>query len=154
MGKTLPEKRLQRDLQFSIDNAFPGNHYIRVTHPDEYEQQGIPDLVGHICGLHFECELKVDSNRPSPSQLTQLRRVNESGGLGCIILHHRKDEKYYLIIPPYIQSFSYRERANWIVLPHGMFLTPTEGQRVHINLLTLRLLIFEKIRQLIHKVNQ
>ena len=148
MGKAGPEKRLQKDFQYSLGCAFPGTHYIRVTHPDVYEESGKPDMVGHIFGMHIEIELKVDGNYPSPNQREQLRRVNESGGFGCVLIHHRKDKKYYLIHGDNITNFSYRDRKKekWVELTHSIVSTP-DGNRTVINLNNLHMIMLHRLTE-------
>ncbi|MBM63665.1 MAG: hypothetical protein CL484_12035 [Acidobacteria bacterium] len=134
------EKKLQKDLQYSIGSMFHGNSYIRVSHPDQYEQRGIPDLLGHIFGIHIEIELKVHPNRPSGSQVEQMRRVNESGGYACVILYWPKRKEYYLVEKDNISEFSYRKRESWVRLPHANI----DG-RVIINLTYLYCAMVQKL---------
>lgn len=148
MAKTGAEKQLQKDLQYSLGCSFAGNHYIRVTHPDQYEESGKPDLIGHIFGVHVEIELKVDSNRPSASQKEQIRRVSESGGFACVIVHHRKDGEYYIVTPKNVEDFTYRGRKEkWTRIPHGKVMVLGK-ERVVLNLNGLYTIMTQRLKEI------
>ncbi len=141
------EKRLQKDLQYSLGCAFKGHHYIRVTHPDMYEESGKPDLIGHIYGMHVEIELKVSPNRPSDMQKEQIHRVSTTGGFACVIVWHKKDDIYYLVPPENVADFSYRDRKKlWWRLKHAEVSLP-EGKRRVINLSKLYIEMTSRLQE-------
>ena len=80
-------------------------------------QNGLPDLVGHIEGLHVEIEDKKFPNRPTAQQYARLRRVNATGGLAAMIVLDPKGEVWW--VPPiYIQNFdfSWKDKPSWTKL--------------------------------------
>jgi len=114
--KDCPEARLDSLVKRSIAAAYPGHAYIRKTHPDVYEESGKPDFVGHIMGIHIEIEDKVSANYISGKQKAQISHVNKTGGFAIAMIHDRKDDTYWMVMPDAVQSFSYKNREGWVKL--------------------------------------
>jgi len=112
------EGQFQKSVYDSLMNCFPDICYIVNRHPDMFEGSGYPDLVGHIMGVYTGIELKVDGGYVSPEQKGHLRSINRTGGLGIVMVFHRKDQKVYIVPPSMIDGFSYKDRdKNWVTLP-------------------------------------
>ena len=125
-----PEAELQKLVNRSIKTAFAGKCHIRDTNPELVradgpagqqqiagsKNKGRPDIVGHIYGLHIEIELKVSTRYPTQEQKREIKKVQETGGIACLIVHHRSENKYYLVLGNDIHNFSYKIREEWIEL--------------------------------------
>lgn len=75
------EIRFQKNFREYLENV---GAYILVMHGDGLNKRGIPDTIFCYKGYYFGCELK-DKDKPSPLQLYNLRKINKSGGYGCLV---------------------------------------------------------------------
>jgi hypothetical protein len=122
-----PEARLQKLVNRSLQSQFKGRCHVRDTNPEMVRvgqqamrgatNKGRPDIVGHIYGLHIEIELKVSNNYPTSEQKLEIRRVNRTGAIAVVIVHVRSKDKYYLVLGPSVERFSYKSRDGWVLLP-------------------------------------
>lgn len=134
-----PEKDLDRLLEYSMQMAFPGRFMIRHSQTDKTYKLGTgynvgePDYVGHLLGIYLCIENKVHPNGPTDQQLAWLRRVNQTGGLGLLLMQD-KDGSFYMAMPPNDSwTFSWRYRTGWFPVPVVQF----EGQRPYLDLSVL-----------------
>jgi Holliday junction resolvase len=50
-----------------------------------YGASGVPDIVGCYQGLFFGIECKAGSNKPTPLQEKNLKRIAETGGISLVV---------------------------------------------------------------------
>jgi hypothetical protein len=110
------EKHLEEIFIGSVRRLYREHAYLRKTHPDKFEGKGKPDYVGHIYGVHVEIELKVEPNRPSKEQKSEIRQVTSSGGFAAVLIWAKGS--FYIVYNEHVETFSYRDRTHWQLLPH------------------------------------
>lgn len=67
--------------------------YIIKTHGDRFSKVGTPDLL-ICCNGHFiGAEIKAENGKPSELQLYHLRQINNSGGIGLLLIPSKGIEK-------------------------------------------------------------
>lgn len=72
------ESRLQRAVRFALEHNV-GGVWSKI-HGGEFQEPGIADLLGCVCGLHIEVEVKRDQGELRPSQLLRRWRIKNVGG--------------------------------------------------------------------------
>lgn len=113
-----PEKDLQALVVRSFEAYFPKRHWLKKHHADEFTGAGQADLYGHVLGKFLAIELKVTPNRFEPAQVAQLRAVHESGGGAFGLLHDRREDGGYFLLPyAALAEFTLRHRTGWLPLP-------------------------------------
>ena len=55
---------------------------------------GIPDIIGCYKGRFVGLELKVDSNKPTPLQMYELKRILREDGSAQVISYNNKTKLY------------------------------------------------------------
>ncbi len=75
-------------------NSQPGCFFFKV-HGGQYQQSGIPDLIGHIQGVFVGIELKIGNNRPTQLQSHMINTILDTGGYACICYNLDDVEKHY-----------------------------------------------------------
>jgi len=101
------EKDMEPVVRASVKAAFRGRCFTIKTHPDMYEGGGKPDIIACCYGMMVGIELKKHPGRPSPSQKSWLKMINDAGGFGCFIVY--RDGKFYLVLPWQVDEFSYKK---------------------------------------------
>lgn len=73
-----PESRLQLKIRHELEREV-GGFWFKV-HGSEYQDAGLPDLIGCRGGLFFGFEVKTDSGEPSRIQLETIKKIKMNGG--------------------------------------------------------------------------
>lgn len=104
-------KDLEAVVLSSVKQEFSPIARLRKTHPDQYEGGGIPDLEGHILGMHVGIELKFGEDRLSPKQLSTLIFLQQSQGLAMLWRYVPADDTIWVcsrfqlgIMPSYART--------------------------------------------------
>lgn len=69
--------------------------YISKIHGNNFQENGLPDFIGHIKGSYIGIETKKYDNNPSMIQKYQINQIQETGGLAyaCYSI-----EQFYTIV--------------------------------------------------------
>jgi hypothetical protein len=147
---SLPEKELQKLMERSIKLAFP-DAMVYVTHPDQYEGAGKPDLQCCIHGCWVGLELKVQPNRPSDAQMAHLRFEAKAGGLSGVVSRWGDGVVRFKMFTPAEDGFTYKQalRHQWIALPEVVI-----GKWTYLNLNAIKALIEIKLAEGIAKMQE
>lgn len=72
------ESSLQREVRRALENEI-GGVWTKI-HGNEFQEPGIGDLLGCVCGLHIEVEVKRGKGQLSDTQLLRRWRIKNMGG--------------------------------------------------------------------------
>lgn len=72
------ESRLQRETRSLLEREI-GGVWTKI-HGGPFQEPGIADLLGCVCGLHIEIEMKTEGGSLRKTQELRKRRIEEDGG--------------------------------------------------------------------------
>ncbi len=79
------ETRRQRTIREALENEFPTSWWKKI-HGGWFQDAGIPDLIGCVCGLFFGFEIKEPDGEISPIQEENIDDIQLAGGVACEII--------------------------------------------------------------------
>lgn len=62
-----------------------GCYFFKYWGGGEFTKAGIPDIIGCVEGFFLGIEIKASNGKPSPLQVHNLRKIDESGGAGILL---------------------------------------------------------------------
>lgn len=57
-----------------------------------YGRSGVPDIVGCYRGVFFGIECKAGSNKPTPLQEAEMRKIREANGITLVVNEENIDD--------------------------------------------------------------
>lgn len=84
------EKQFETKIKSYLTNK---KCYIIKTHGDRFSKVGTPDLLICCNGRFIGAEIKAENGVPSELQLYHLRQINNSGGIGLLLIPSKGIEK-------------------------------------------------------------
>lgn len=78
-----PEKQFENKVKRFLKEQ--GCWFVKYWGGSIYTKSGIPDLLICCNGFFISVELKASTGRPSELQKLNIRRINESNGIGIIL---------------------------------------------------------------------
>jgi hypothetical protein len=89
------ESRLQRDTRYLLEKVV-GGVWCKI-HGGAFQEPGIGDLMGCVCSLHIEVEMKTEDGSLRKSQKLRQRRILRDGG-GAYLEARSPDEAVLKVI--------------------------------------------------------
>jgi hypothetical protein len=80
-----PESRRQRKVREAIEDRYPGRVFIYKSWGGPFQRTGLPDLIGHLDGLFFAFEVKMEWGETSEIQDDTIAEMNETGGFARVV---------------------------------------------------------------------
>ena len=77
------EKRFEIKVKKFLDQF--GCWYVKYWGGGEFTKAGVPDLLCCVGGKFIAVELKGASGRPSDLQLRTLKKIEDAGGISCLL---------------------------------------------------------------------
>jgi Holliday junction resolvase len=90
-----PERKV-KDKVIAQLVALKAYYFYPVT--GGYGSSGVPDIVGCVDGIFFGIECKAGKNKPTTLQMSNLRRIRETGGVALIINEANVDKTAAFIL--------------------------------------------------------
>lgn len=140
------EAKLYKVVRRSLSSFGANRYYMIRVDSNESGAAGFPDFMGHIFGLMVGIECKVHKNYVEEAQKRELGKINATGGLGVVLVWIPKDETYWLVLPEYINSFSYREQTGWQQL-RSQKVNEGAGEKVVLDLTALYTLVIQRLME-------
>ena len=75
-----PETRLVAKIRRALMNEHPSAKLYKI-HGSQYQEAGIPDIIGCVDGRFVGIEVKTPTGRVSKAQELQLRKLKAAGGI-------------------------------------------------------------------------
>lgn len=76
------EKRFENKIKRLLDES--GAYYVKYFGCG-FTQAGVPDILACVGGRFVGIEVKADHGRPSALQIHNLKKIQESGGIGVLV---------------------------------------------------------------------
>jgi hypothetical protein len=80
-----PETRRQRKIRKGLEKEFPDSWWKKI-HGGWFQDAGIPDLIGCVCGLFFGFEVKEPDGDLSAIQIENIDDIEDAGGVACEVI--------------------------------------------------------------------
>lgn len=80
-----PESKRQLKIRKGLQKEFPGSWWKKI-HGGWFQDAGIPDLLGCVCGLFFGFEIKEPDGELEALQIENIYDINKAGGVSCEIV--------------------------------------------------------------------
>lgn len=74
-----------------------GCYFVKYWGGGQFTKAGIPDILCSCNGLFIGIEIKAPNGKPSPLQIHNLKKIDESGGL-AILLYPKDFEKFKKLV--------------------------------------------------------
>lgn len=78
------ETRRQRKIRKGLEKEFRGSWWKKI-HGGWFQDAGIPDLIGCVCGLFFGFEVKEPDGEISDIQIENIEDIADAGGCSAEI---------------------------------------------------------------------
>lgn len=78
-----PETRLRKKIVIAIVKKYP-KIYIRKIHGNQFQNIGIPDLLGCLHRIFFGIEIKVPGKKATPAQRLEISKIRDAGGVSGV----------------------------------------------------------------------
>jgi hypothetical protein len=77
-----PEGRLQKKMKEELQKAFPSSFWYK-THGSQFQQKGIPDLVGCVNGRFIGIEVKIPGKEKTLTKIQEhtIKLICDASGL-------------------------------------------------------------------------
>jgi hypothetical protein len=81
-----PETRLRKKIVTAVQERYPGI-YLRKIHGNQYQNIGVPDILGCLKSRFFGMEIKVPGKerKTTPAQLLEISKIRRAGGVAGVV---------------------------------------------------------------------
>lgn len=80
-----PESRRVGRIKEAIKQTWPSSKFFKI-HGNEFQELGIPDLLGCVEGVFVGLEVKEPDNDPDPIQIFRIMEIKKARGIAGVVV--------------------------------------------------------------------